>query len=67
MKMAWAENAVIIKDDGNRVEYHIRCPQCGWVNERQTGTVVVGSGVTSAGGGTCRKCGKSISCRFGRN
>lgn len=29
MDVAWAEGAVIISDDGNRVKYRQKCPYCG--------------------------------------
>lgn len=65
--MAWGENAVVVKDDGNRVDYHRRCPYCGKVADRQTGNVIVGQGsIVSAGAGRCMYCGKDFSCRFGR-
>ena len=67
MKMAWAENAVIVKDDGDRLEYHRRCPYCGKVADRVKSSLRVGDGViVSAGSGACVSCGKYFQCRFGR-
>ncbi len=66
-KMAWAENAVIIKDNGMQVAYHPKCPNCGKVYENITSNVGVSGGTTYAGTFSCYKCGKAFSCRFGRN
>lgn len=65
--LAWAENAVIIADDGRNVKYHPKCPHCGFVNTMQKGMQhVSGGGVTNAGGSHCTKCGKMFDLRFGR-
>ncbi len=67
LKMAWAENAVIISDDGSRVTFHRKCPYCGKVIQNVKQSVGVGGGTSSVGSVTCPNCRKSYSSRFGRN
>ena len=52
---AWAENAVVISDDGRIVKYHVRCPNCGKVNNTSTSSASVGNGVTNCYG-SCSYC-----------
>lgn len=66
MKFAVAQNAAIIEDNGSRVRYHPICPYCGYLHDRLTSSVVVGSGPTSAGSVFCRKCGKSFNIKITR-
>ena len=63
---AWAENAVITKDDGGNVAYHPKCPHCGNVNSSVTANSYV-CGRTNAGSFSCHRCGKSFSVRLGRD
>ena len=62
---AWAENAVIVSDDGRTVRYHYRCPMCGKVNTGTTCSIYVGSGITNTNG-SCFSCHKSFPIKFGR-
>ncbi|MDE5788893.1 MAG: phage terminase large subunit family protein [Clostridia bacterium] len=65
--MAWAENAVIIKDNGNQVYYHPRCPHCGSVASNISSNIWVAKGTnTFASSVKCFKCGKPFGMHFGR-
>lgn len=66
-KMAWAENAVIVKDNGSQVTYHPRCNSCGHVQNMITSTAYVRAGITNVGSFSCPKCKASCNCRFGRD
>ena len=63
---AWAENAVVISDDGRNVKYHVRCPYCGKVNHNSTSGAYVGSGVTNCYG-SCSYCFKHFPIKLGRS
>ena len=63
---AWAENAVVVSDDGRQVKYHVRCPYCGKVNNMSTSSAYVGSGVTNCHG-SCGNCFKNFPIKLGGN
>lgn len=62
---AWAENAVIVSDDGRQVKYHPRCPYCGKVNHISLASTYVGSGITNCHG-PCGSCLKIFPIKIGR-
>ena len=62
---AWAENAVIISDNGSSVRYHAKCPVCGKVNTMSTYTAPVMHSIHNTSG-ICSYCNKSFTIRFGR-
>lgn len=55
--MAWAENAIIVKDDGNMVSYRGKCPKCGAVESILHNTVIGGNTNTRTVG-QCMKRGR---------
>ena len=65
---AWAENAVIISDDGSSVKYHVKCPYCGTVDTMCTRSAHVMHGI-HIDPGVCSNCncGKPFNIRFGRS
>ena len=62
---AWAENAVIVSDDGHTVRYHVKCPYCGKVNTMSTSSASVTTCIHNTFG-SCPSCHKSFSISFGR-
>ena len=66
-KPAWAQNAVIIQDNGNSVDYRPKCPYCG---EIPWGTTMRGAHAPEGGRSNtntiCSKCGKSFTISLGR-
>lgn len=63
---AWAENAVVVSDDGRTVRYHYRCPMCGKVDTRTTMSIYVGPGILANNMVLCSTCHKSFPVKFGR-
>lgn len=64
--MAWGENAVIVKDNGNQVTFHPKCPACGAVDSMRTSNAYVRAGVANVGSFFCPKCQKGFDCRLSR-
>lgn len=58
---AYADNGVVIKDDGNQVVFRPRCPKCGYIppNVSMTG-VVMPHGNAMVGSTSCLKCTNSF-------
>lgn len=65
MNEAWAQNAVVISDNGTQVKYHTRCPFCGHVNTMSTGSIFVSNSICNTNG-NCPNCFKSFPLKFGR-
>ncbi len=64
---AWAENAVIVSDDGRTVKYHVRCPYCGKVDTTTTRSISVIAGITNTPGScTSTLCYKHFTVKLGR-
>ena len=57
-KQAWAQNAVIISDDGNYVHYKSRCPKCGHVPVNRESGCAAQEGVRAHQSDRCDKCGE---------
>jgi len=53
MKMCYAENAVIVEDNGATVRFHPRCPKCGKVLQNVTATGHCSNGSSSVGYYSC--------------
>ena len=62
---AWAENAVIVSDNGKTVRFRRQCPYCGKTDTTYTDEASVGgsSNMTRS----CRYCGKIIKITISRN
>ena len=67
MGQAWAQNAVIIADDGRNVRWKPRCPNCGYVpvNREMNGTAI--SHIRASHFDKCDKCGASIDIVISRD
>lgn len=58
-KQAWAQNAVIIEDDGRfSIRYRPRCPECGYVPTNLSCGGTAQEGIRANHSATCQKCGK---------
>lgn len=65
-KQAWAQNAVITRDDGSYVRYRPRCPRCGYVPvNRECGGSAM-EGVRAFYTDRCEKCGESFEIYISR-
>ena len=56
-KQAWAQNAVIIQDDGFSVRYRPRCPECGYVPTNRNCGGTAQEGVRAHQSDRCDKFG----------
>lgn len=54
-KEAWAQNAVITRDDGFSIRYRPRCPKCGFIPTYRECSTATSGGRTSDLG-MCDKC-----------
>ena len=60
-KQAWAQNAVITRDDGSMcIRYKPRCPQCGYVPVNRDCGGTAQEGMNAHYSDRCDKCGASI-------
>lgn len=66
-KQAWAQNAVIIEDDGKMcVRYRPRCPKCGYIPTYLNMAGTAQENVRSNTSGHCDKCGEYFSIVISR-
>ena len=66
--MAWGENAVIVKEEGNRIFYYPKCPYCGKVHSHSNFQTNVAPGGTSGTINThCLSCGRIYNFMIHRN
>ena len=57
-KQAWAQNAIITKDDGRSVRFKPRCPKCGFVPVNRDRGGTASEGIRAATTDCCDKCGE---------
>jgi predicted RNA-binding Zn-ribbon protein involved in translation (DUF1610 family) len=66
---AWVSNGVVVSDNNGHVEYHHRCPYCGYVDSSGTAGIYVAQSkgaLSSSGSWKCPQCGKSSDTKAGR-
>lgn len=56
IKPCFAENAMIVSDDGAQVRFHPVCPKCGYVVRNVTGSGHCRHGSAHVGSYSCYKC-----------
>lgn len=66
IKEAWAQNAVITRDDGRNIRYKPRCPKCGYVPPNRDCGGTASAGIRSSYFGSCDKCGETFTIVTGR-
>ena len=59
-KEAWAQNAVITRDDGFSIRYRPRCPKCGFIPTYRDCGGSAREGVRAHDLGMCDKCGATF-------
>ena len=57
---AWAENAVIIQDNGCSVRFRPKCPYCGHIPMNMSMGDSAQNGVRSHNSAICEKCKKTF-------
>lgn len=55
---AFANNGVVVKDDGFNVRVIPKCPKCGYVEQNVTLGGNVGNGQSNIGASHCFNCGE---------
>ena len=55
VKPCFAENAMIVEDDGARVKFHPICPKCGMVMRNTTGSGYCANGTSRVGSYFCNR------------
>ena len=59
-EQAWAQNAVIVEDNGRNVRWKPRCPFCGFIPPYRTAAGTAFKGIRANHHDRCDKCGKQI-------